>query len=443
MIQINARYQKSFIRGILAALALFVILTASAACRSSSIGSTAESPAESASRKQPDGMPAYPGEFSLVSDEPIGPENDRGDDLYYRFISLLYPFSSLDPENFHIGGQVCDPVVLFEDGKYKMWFSGVKATPFDDSGGIRPDRGLFDEKAGQLIVQGIAYSESVDGLNWTDTKDRDQMIRLILEPEDGDWDKAGYETPCVIRNYETGEYYMYYTGKSRKDDGSNYFSGIGMAVSTDGISWEKIGHPVIEAEFIWETEYSDLEFFRNSDRSASAGGILEPAVLYDEKDGLYKMWYAAMGFSDPSDATSWDVRMGYAESEDGINWVKKTTDPIFERGEAGSWDSSWASHYHVVKDPYEGFHLFYAGSDGDSSYAIGHAYSTDGIHWIRNANNPVFSNSPGSWHEAMTGGPSVMILENAFHMFFFGSKREDFTGVYFGYLKAPYVTSRD
>ena len=56
--------------------------------------------------------------------------------------------------------------------------------------------------------------------------------------------------------------------------------------------------------------------------------IWYPAVIYDESDSLYKMWYA--GFFGGC------RQIGYAWSADGINWTLEE-DPVIP-GTSGDWD---------------------------------------------------------------------------------------------------------
>jgi len=332
--------------------------------------------------------------------------------------------------------------VMYDNGRYRMWFSGVQNN--DLNGGAVPDRGEYIGAIDQLNLQGIAYSESNDGLTWSDPKNLTNNIDLQIEPSEGAWDKYGLETCTVVKNPRTNVYYLYYTGKTTITVDTRtcrYFSGIGCATSMDGIAWVKSG-AVITSEYQWEKPYYNSQWYKDAfdaGNTSAAGGVLEPTVIFDENENVFKMWYAGMGESEAGNGATWGVRMGYATSADGIAWTKRSQ-CIFDRGPAGTWEESWTSHYHVIKDPGEGYHLFYAGQNNNTSiYAIGHAYSVDGITWLRNPNNPLVANTAGSWHEKMTGGPSVIIKDGLFQLWFFGSRLDNFSFVFFGYATAGYT----
>ena len=327
-----------------------------------------------------------------------------------------------DPANFHLLGMICDPFIRFEtrrneagqviSSKYRMWFSAYQN---------KAQQGTYE--------QGIAYAESADGITWTDPKNRDDDINLIFAPQGSDAEKAffgfNYETPAIVRHPVNGRYYMYYSGQAQRGEANDdipYF--IGLAVSDDGITdWTRYG-AVFTAKEPWEQPHE------NDEKTGFAGGVMEPSVLYDEKADEFKMWYAALGKEDGI----WSGRIGYATSDDGIHWPddRRCKTPVFVIDQ-GAWDSSFVSQTHVIADPVKGYHLFYAAKSSDETiYAIGHAYSPDGIEWTRNPNNPIIRNTAQTWHSMMTGGPSAIIKDGSLLLWFFGSKEETFARVYFG-----------
>lgn len=67
-------------------------------------------------------------------------------------------------------------------------------------------------------------------------------------------------------------------------------------------------------------------------------------------------------------------------------------EPILTIGEAGAWDSSYVAVGDVMV--YEGeYHMFYNGSQNAfiDPISIGHATSPDGIHWTKDAANPILT----------------------------------------------------
>ena len=93
---------------------------------------------------------------------------------------------------------------------------------------------------------------------------------------------------------------MYYTGQY------NGISKIGLAFSDDGYNFVKYNNnPVLEPEFDFEKQ-----------------SVMNPHVIYDKEENLFKMWYSAGETYEP------DV-ICYATSKDGITWKKYEKNPIF------------------------------------------------------------------------------------------------------------------
>ena len=94
--------------------------------------------------------------------------------------------------------------------------------------------------------------------------------------------------------------------------------------------------------------------------------------------------------------------IGYAWSIDGITWTKWVDNPILELGEIGSWDASTVNFPRVL---YQGgeYLMYYGGKGTTEPYdriKIGIARSSDPINWTKDINNPVFEGSAdGSWDD--------------------------------------------
>lgn len=303
-----------------------------------------------------------------------------------------------DAENFHPYGMMGDPFILFDGAKFRMWFTSAA------------------DMEGSLA--GFAYSESDDGLLWTDPKaaNPDKLMAMRFETELDDWDAGGMETNAVLYRPDTQTYTMFYAGIYDEDAYA-----VGMATSPDGLDWQKHPAPVLPALYDWEQPILNLD-------GRLVGGTMEPSVIYDAETGVFHLWYSALGMIDGV----WGGRIGYATSRDGIVW-KRLPHPVFEPGEKDAWDAAWVSHSHVIADPNYGFHLFYAGESADSlTYAIGHAYSPDGVNWTRHPDNPILSNAANTWYSSMVGGPSPLFHEGQIRLYFMGAENRDFAYVHFG-----------
>jgi len=299
---------------------------------------------------------------------------------------------------------VADPTVLYDQNKFRMWYTAA-----DGRGN-----------------GGIAFAESNDGMTWDVWKKSDSplgVIDLVLTGTPGAWDEPVVETASVIRT-PSGEYRMYYTG-NRPPEGSNHYA-IGLATSADGINWKKYGNgPIFEPKNEWELPTCTNP---NDKSSCSNGGVLEPSVLYDSREKLYKMWYAAVGTKDGVTT----FRIGYATSPDGIAW-RRMPETVLDRGEDGTWNDALVSHPHVIYDSQSGYHLFYFGvklSEYCDNCALqrgrmGHAFSSDGKVWQFDSRNPILSPRPNKWDEWTIGGPTAIVRNNELMLWYFGNKKRD------------------
>jgi hypothetical protein len=203
----------------------------------------------------------------------------------------------------------------------------------------------------------------------------------------GSWDDDDVWSPAVLE--EGSGYKMWYTG----DDGTNP-PRIGLATSTDGITWTKaVANPVLSPGPSWET-----------------GGIRAGGVISD--GGLYKMWYT--GFDSGGVGS-----IGYATSPDGVAWTEYGSNPVLGVGAAGSWEDDDVLDPTVIKEG-STYHMWYSGYDGITN-RIGHATSSNGTTWIRDLANPVLDvGSPGGWDWLDVYGPSVMRYNGTFLMWYSG-----------------------
>ncbi|MBC7260837.1 MAG: hypothetical protein H5T63_02390, partial [Chloroflexi bacterium] len=161
------------------------------------------------------------------------------------------------------GSYALDPCVIKDGSTYKMWYTHV-----DDSENWR-----------------IYYAYSSDGTSWT-------VHGEVLAPSGtpGAYDEVRVAGPAVIKDGDT--YKMWFGARN-----ANAVWTIGYAVSSDGVSWTKVGKVLdVGAPGSWDSQM-----------------VREPWVI---KDGdTYKMWY--------SGTAAWPVfKIGYAESSDGTTWTK-------------------------------------------------------------------------------------------------------------------------
>lgn len=239
------------------------------------------------------------------------------------------------PENPVLGGDlgVCfDVALLHDEGKYKMWFSW------------RPKKS-------------IAYVESGDGINWSEPV-------IVLSPAGG-WE-SDLNRPGILK--KGGVYHLWYTGQTPTE------SRIGYAVSKNGVDWVRQGGgPVLEPTEPWEKV-----------------AVMCPHPLWDEKAGLFRLWYSAGEQYEPN-------AIGAATSPDGVHWTKRSDNPIFSADPSAAWERHKVTAAQIF--PYNGrFYMFYIGFENEHLARIGLARSDDGVSgWERYAGNPILSPTPGQW----------------------------------------------
>lgn len=171
------------------------------------------------------------------------------------------------------------PVVIEDDGLYRMWYTGQTQ-----------DRSW------------IGYATSRDGKSWR--RESDKPVLSADRP----WEKVAVMCPHVIR--EGGLYRMWYSGGGQYEPDA-----IGYATSKDGLTWEKhSGNPVFKPDPALDWE---------KDRVTAC-------QVVRQGDG-YLMFY--IGFRDEHHA-----QIGIARSRDGVNgWSRHPANPVIRPG-FEKWD---------------------------------------------------------------------------------------------------------
>jgi len=231
-------------------------------------------------------------------------------------------------------GTCFDVAVLKEKSKYRMWFSW------------RPKKS-------------IALVESTDGIHWGDPE-------IVLGPRpDSTWEHQ-VNRPVVVKRDNL--YHIWYTGQASGR------SCIGYATSTDGHKWKRTSDkPVLSPEEPWENV-----------------AVMCPHVLWDTKEGLYRMWYSAGEQYEPN-------AIGYATSSDGRHWSKLPSNPVFTADPNKPWEQHKVTACQVIHQG-QWYLMFYIGFRDEDHAQIGLARSRDGIaNWQRYTNNPIISPVTGSW----------------------------------------------
>ncbi len=250
---------------------------------------------------------------------------------------------------------IAQPVILYDEGKYKMWYYG-------DGGSAK---------------KYVLYAESQNGINWK------RHPYPVLLPSSNGWDSWAVHPAAVLK--EDNIYKMYFNGFSNQN-GPWY---VGLATSVDGINWVKKPNPVFYSGTGWETLVAagsvvkindkyhlyytgrDIPYYRiglaisddgenftrysvnpilTFDKTWENLGILSPHVY--QENNIYKMVYM----------NSNNTAFGLASSSDGKLWTKESTNPIFSVNQTSNgWADVSIAYPRYIKVGNE-VRFYYSGS---------------------------------------------------------------------------------
>lgn len=228
-----------------------------------------------------------------------------------------------------------------------------------------------------------------DGVAWKDEPDNP-----ILAPgEVGSFDDRHLVDPASVR--WQGSVYLYYSALGAGPDS------IGLAISDDGISFDKHPEPVIVGrapevvvhdglihmlysmenpqggyEFHLATSEDGFNFkkqgpvFKPSESGWDSLSVVTPRILSEE--GIYILTYAG-----DRDEKDYPTGFGLAFSQDLRNWIKYPRNPVMSVGGPGEWDSR-AVWFPEMFHAHEKYYMWYEGYDGDTS-RVGLAISQEAI----------------------------------------------------------------
>ncbi|MGA2625200.1 MAG: LamG-like jellyroll fold domain-containing protein [Bacteroidota bacterium] len=198
--------------------------------------------------------------------------------------------------------------------------------------------------------------------------------------------------PYVLYDSING-YRMWCSSRFLGEDGID----ISYASSADGLNWNLYPqNPVL-------THGSGAAFDRR---------LQTPSVIYDGTQ--YKMYYTGANANDDT------IQIGLATSPDGIAWTKYSGNPVVTVGEPGSWDSPVVAFCDVHFDGFQ-YVMWYSGNTGANT-RIGRATSRDGIHWVKDPQNPVFTeNASGGFDSYTVVAPRVVDVEGVHYLFYLGT----------------------
>jgi predicted GH43/DUF377 family glycosyl hydrolase len=199
----------------------------------------------------------------------------------------------------------------------------------------------------------------------------------------GQWDAVDVLNPSVLRQGDA--YYNFFSGY----DGKTWHTGL--AVSADGMVWDKEGRILSPDPSTWEG------------RAIAANG----SAIATDTGILY--YYQA---GDPP-------QIALARSSNGHEWQRHGP-PILPRGPYGSWDETGVGDPYVIRAG-RNYYMFYLGQDRARRQRLGVAESEDGLTWYKLRNNPILELGPYPAFDANgLGEPAVWTSRGYYWMLYTG-----------------------
>ena len=205
----------------------------------------------------------------------------------------------------------------------------------------------------------------------------------------------------VFGNAETGTMFDAYVwkqnGRLRMDVSWRPKKSLAVTFSDDGIHWDE---PIItldcENPAQWENDIN-----RN-------------CVMKNPIGDGYLMWYTGQWW-DGNDGKS---KIGIARSEDGIHFERFLSEPVLVPEADFEKDSVMNPFVMYEKGK---FRMWYAAGETYEPNVICYAESTDGIHWKKYGQNPIFVCNPEKEYEQnRIGAVDILKEDNGYLMFYIG-----------------------
>ena len=180
---------------------------------------------------------------------------------------------------------------------------------------------------------------------------------------------------------------------------------IGLATSPDAITWLHRPEPVLTSieGASWET-----------------GGVKNPCLVLASSQ--YHLYYAGY----PSTGPAFSIGLATARLSALPTFTRTSSSPVLSAGRNGAWDANLTGVVSVVYDiddanPTRRWKMWYSGYSTalvKEDLAIGYAYSSDGVEWVKSSFNPVITvpDMPnvvrweGTWY--MVGGKNAYTFTN-------------------------------
>ncbi len=167
--------------------------------------------------------------------------------------------------------------------------------------------------------------------------------------------------------------------------------------------------------------------------------ITRPSVVI--VDGIYHMWYSSVEPPPDTGKPPLDrqaARIGHASSSDGIHWNKCAANPVLSPTE--SWELLSLQCPNVLYEDCR-YKMWFCGGRRYETDAVGYAESVDGIAWTKHPGNPLF-HAQGGWEGHKIGPLTVVRADNWYYAFYNAYDDAD-KGDGCGYSRIGIARSRD
>ena len=302
--------------------------------------------------------------FSVYSDEPIVSKGEGGswddrytdpgavlyyDDMFHMFRNGFRGFPAesqvgyvTSPDGYTWTKQGDEPVFKTSDVPYAKVAMYASSVLVEDDGTWVLYFYTWDSKTNpSSSVIGRATAPGPTG-PWV--ADGDPILTLGAK---GEWDEQQVLAPHVLKT-DSG-YVMYYSGGDAAG-----IQMIGMATSSDGISWTKFND---ESTANQPFAASDAVFRPAESGAWDTGLVHQPRVFQDSDNWV--MIYRGVGAARGS-----SMRLGIATSQDGIHWERYFGNPVFQPADIKGAGQFWFTNA-VLKD--DVYYLFVEGAIGQAT----------------------------------------------------------------------------
>lgn len=256
----------------------------------------------------------------------LAAESAPGNPFKWSLISSKPLLGTDSRKNIRDKGVALPFVVPRDDGPWLMYYSALGSLDLEP--GVR-----------RSARTGLAVSHD-EGISWEVFKET-----VLPTGNPGTYDASLTGSVAVLRT-GSHNYTMWYTAGEKYVNFGQYKRGIvhlGLASSTDGVSWQKFREPALRARLNAVDPYEAV--------------VSKPAVL--KLDGIYHMWLNSFRM----DVLGY--RIEYAWSTDGIHWHRNADRPVLPLT-PGGFDSRNQSYPSVI-DMGDQLWMFYVGDDFGST----------------------------------------------------------------------------